>query len=557
ATAAAASSYATTDPRRWRLAVDEGRQTWHYIEDDADLGANWGEDPKPWDLYWQGLPFVRAPKPAAPSTNGAKTLEKATRPLDAAANGYRFFEQLQTPDGHWAGEYGGPMFLIPGLCIANYITGVAWGPGQRVELINYLRARANKVDGGWGIHIEGASTVFGTALNYVALRILGVDPDDPVCVKARATLHKLGGAVAAPAWGKFWLSVLNVYDWRGNNPIPPELWLWVHTRVVYMSMGYLYGIRFQAKIDPLIKALRKELYVQPYATIDWPAQRNNVAKVDLYAPHSKLMDLLNYLLTWYEWLPNSILRKPALDEALRQIRYEDINTNYLCSGPVNKAMNQIVVWLVDGPDSKSFMKHVDRNNDVLWKGPEGLMVNGTNGSQLWDTALAVQAIAESGLAEMPEFRSSLEKAMEFLDYTQIQDSTVIDRNICYRQECKGSWPFSTREQSYTVSDCTAEGLSATLLLQNELSFSRQVRRISDRRLFDAVDVMLSMQNADDGGFSSFELRRGPFWLEWLNPAEVFGRIMVEYSFPECTTSVVLALTRFKHHYPKYRAGEIK
>lgn len=60
--------------------------------------------------------------------------------------------------------------------------------------------------------------------------------------KARLTLHKLGtsilsifdmlieymlqgGAAAVPSWGKFWLSLLNVYDWEGNNPIPPELWL--------------------------------------------------------------------------------------------------------------------------------------------------------------------------------------------------------------------------------------------------------------------------------------------------------------------------------------------
>ena len=41
-------------------------------------------------------------------------------------------------------------------------------------------------------HVEGHSTVFGTALNYVALRILGVDKDHPVCIKARGTLHKLG-----------------------------------------------------------------------------------------------------------------------------------------------------------------------------------------------------------------------------------------------------------------------------------------------------------------------------------------------------------------------------
>jgi lanosterol synthase len=66
--------------------------------------------------------------------------------------------------------------------------------------------------------------VFGTALNYVALRLMGVPKDDPVCVKARKTLHALGGATGIPAWGKFWLSVLNVYSWDGANPIPPELW---------------------------------------------------------------------------------------------------------------------------------------------------------------------------------------------------------------------------------------------------------------------------------------------------------------------------------------------
>src|ERR1700761_8722351 len=41
-------------------------------------------------------------------------------------------------------------------------------------------------------HIEGHSTVLGTALNYVALRLLGVPAEHPVIVRARATLHKLG-----------------------------------------------------------------------------------------------------------------------------------------------------------------------------------------------------------------------------------------------------------------------------------------------------------------------------------------------------------------------------
>lgn len=33
----------------------------------------------------------------------------------------------------------------------------------------------------------------GTALNYAALRLLGAPAEHPVVVRARATLHKLGG----------------------------------------------------------------------------------------------------------------------------------------------------------------------------------------------------------------------------------------------------------------------------------------------------------------------------------------------------------------------------
>ena len=74
-------------------------------------------------------------------------------------------------------------------------------------------------------HTVGKSTVFGTALNYVTLRLLGVDRDDPDMTRARALLHRLGGAAAIPSWGKFWLAVLGVYEWDGLNSLLPELWL--------------------------------------------------------------------------------------------------------------------------------------------------------------------------------------------------------------------------------------------------------------------------------------------------------------------------------------------
>jgi lanosterol synthase len=68
----------------------------------------------------------------------------------------------------------------------------------------------------------------------------------------------------------------------------------------------------------------------------------------------------------YEKVPNSLIRQKALQEVLRLIRAEDENTKYLDLGPVNKAVNMLVTWVVDGPESDSFKKHLERIPDFMW-----------------------------------------------------------------------------------------------------------------------------------------------------------------------------------------------
>lgn len=116
------------------------------------------------------------------------------------------------------------MFLLPGLVIAWYVTETPIPEPVSIEIRNYLFARQHPEDGGWGLHIEGESTVFGTAMSYVVQRLLGASEEDKRMVKARNTLHKLGGANSGPHWAKFWLSVLGVMEWSAVNPVPPELW---------------------------------------------------------------------------------------------------------------------------------------------------------------------------------------------------------------------------------------------------------------------------------------------------------------------------------------------
>lgn len=80
-----------------------------------------------------------------------------------------FYECLQQQNGEWPGDYGGPMFLFPGLVIALYTMGKldeALGPEHQREALRYLRNHQN-TDGGFGLHIEGPSTMFGTSLKCV------------------------------------------------------------------------------------------------------------------------------------------------------------------------------------------------------------------------------------------------------------------------------------------------------------------------------------------------------------------------------------------------------
>jgi cycloartenol synthase len=64
-------------------------------------------------------------------------------------------------------------------------------------------------DGGWGLHIEGPSTMFGSVLCYVTLRLLGEGPNDGEgeMEKARDWILQHGGATYITSWGKMWLSV--------------------------------------------------------------------------------------------------------------------------------------------------------------------------------------------------------------------------------------------------------------------------------------------------------------------------------------------------------------
>ncbi|KAG5564875.1 hypothetical protein RHGRI_000915 [Rhododendron griersonianum] len=147
-------------------------------------------------------------------------------------------------------------------------------------------------------------------------------------------------------------------------------------------------------------------------------------------------------------------------------------------------LNMLCCWVED-PNSEAFKLHIPRLYDYLWLAEDGMKM-------------------------------------------QVLDDCPGNLKFWYRHISKGAWPFSTADHGWSISDCTAEGLKAALLL-SKLPPAIVGEPLDAKRLYDAVNVTLSLQNSG-GGFATYELTRSYRWWELFNPAETFGDIVIDYPY---------------------------
>ena len=350
--------------------------------------------------------------------------------------------------------------------------------------------------------------------------------------------------------------MLGVYGYEGVNPIPPEMFLlprWLpfhpyhyycHTRLIYAAMSYLYGARCHADLGPIVGELRKELYAEPYNTIDFRAHRHHLAPTDLYVRPSAWLRMTANVLHLYERIRISALRRRALNRCMRLIIAEQHSTQFQALSPVNGLLNCVALWTADH-NHPDFAPSLDGMGKWKWEDEaEGIRFVGAR-SNTWDTAFAMQALLESP-AIARSSADELRRAYRFLRDVQMT-AEIPDYRQQWRDHALGGWCFSNGEHRWPVSDCTAEALTAVLKM-HQLGDVAQPERISDERIRLAIEFILSRQNAD-GGFGTYERRRGSSWLETVNPSEMFGQCMTELSYLECTASSLGALAHAREAYP--------
>jgi squalene/oxidosqualene cyclase-like protein len=465
---------------------------------------------------------------------------------------------LQKADGGWEGEMVWNTMILSQYVIVMKAVGRSLDEKTRDKMIRHYRVTRTK-EGGWGMHGESPPYVFFTSLAYVALRLLGLPPEDPLCAEARTWLrNQPGGVLYNPTWGKFWLALCGLYEYEGVNPFPPEIFLlpeWIpvaprnfycHTRYIYLGIAYLYGRRFRLELGPIVEDLRRELYPGPYSEIDFSQYRHFIAKSDLHvAPSAGLRAAYDLLYGYEKKYARSLkwLREAALGYCFDRIRYEQRASRYQGLSPVNGLLNCLALY-AHSPHHPDLGPSLHGIESWKWEDEaEGIRYCGAH-SNSWDTAFAMQALCEytasktTDPAAQRHATASLALAHRHLLSLQLQEE-LPHREVEGRQAIRGGWCFSDGQHRWPVSDCTAESLVA-LFRAESLCGPAIEQPISRQRIEEAVRFLLDRQNAD-GGFGTYERRRGSTLLEHINPSEMYGNCMTERSYLECTASSLRGL----------------
>lgn len=538
----------------WNLLSEEGRQRWIFDKNKAlDVLKTSDEQVLLDELDKQFIYYKFSNPNTSDKVLHSKKItfnnkHKSESASESYEQGLAYFSELQQKDGNWAGDYGGPNFLLPGLVFVLYACQEMPTPEKQVLMRRYILNHQND-DGGWGLHIEDTSTMFGTVLNAVSLVLLGCSVDDERISKAFSWIHQHGGAHTIPPWGKMYLAILGLYKWDGLDAMLPEMWLlpkklpiypgnyWNHARMVYLPMSYLSGVRFVAKEDSVLQKIQHALYPKGMDDVQWKKARRACCMKDDYYPETKIYKFIAPILNTYNRFPLTFIRKKALKNCERRMHMEDKHTNYINLGPVNKVLNLLCVYISEGK-SENFYKHVNRIDDYLWLSEDGMKMNGYNGSQFWDTIFMSHLLLEKNEFSKKELKI-LAGVEAFLSFSLVRENEEefkkFDRSIS-----KGGWPFSTSAHGWPITDCTSEGIKAVLYLNKKVGL-KDVNLIS--ALKDSVELILQYQNKD-GGWASYEKTRAPKWLEKLNPSRIFGEIMIDYSYTECTSACLQAIHAF-------------
>jgi squalene-hopene/tetraprenyl-beta-curcumene cyclase len=352
---------------------------------------------------------------------------------------------LQHPEGWWKGELETNVTIDAEDLLLREFLGVRDRASTK-RAADWIRSR-QRSDGSWSNFSGGPGDLSTTIEAYVALRLDGDPPDDEHMRAASAFARGAGGLERARVFTHIWLAVFGAWPWERVPALPPEMVLlpswaplnpydfacWARQTIVALSIVVAH--RPRRELPFTLKELRGP---DPWAL---PPAKSSGARA---------LIALDRVLHLYERRPLGHLRTLALSRAEQWIvARQEADGSW---GGIQPPWVYSLIAL--------HLQGYGLDHPVMRRGLKGLegftIEDGTRRleacqSPVWDTALALVALADAGVAADDP---ALLRAADWL-----LDQQVLARGdwAVRRPELEpGGWAFEFANANYPDVDDTAE-----------------------------------------------------------------------------------------------------
>ncbi|MHB8378546.1 MAG: squalene--hopene cyclase [Acidimicrobiales bacterium] len=431
--------------------------------------------------------------PPAPPSDVRETLRRAVDQLIS----------LQDPDGWWKGELETNVSIDAEDLLLREFLGVRT-KAQTVATARWIRSRQRE-DGTWANYHGGPADLSTTIEAYVALRLAGDAPEDEHLRRAANFIRTSGGIENSRVFTRIWLALFGLWPWTQIPVLPPEL-------MFLPRFAPLNIYDFACWARQTVVALTVVSAHRPVQSLGFDTDElrsGGIAETrDSLRRWSGRFQALDRILHQYERHPIRPLRKVALRQSERWIlKRQEADGSW--GGIQPPWVYSLIALKLQGYD----IDHPVMRAGLI--GLDGFTIEDEAGrrieacqSPVWDTALAVSALADAGLS--PEDPTLLTAARYLLGE---EITSRGDWSIRRPKLPPSGWAFEFENDTYPDVDDTAEVVLA-LGRTNEPAHGATAR---------AVAWIEGMQ-CDDGGWAAFDVDNVQALMREL-PFSDFGELI--------------------------------
>jgi squalene-hopene/tetraprenyl-beta-curcumene cyclase len=428
-------------------------------------------------------------------------LEQVSKAIGRAQE---FLFSQQHPDGYWCGELEADSTLESDYIMVH--TLLATGDERKMHGALAEILRTQNEDGGWSIYSGGPSNISASVKAYFAFKLMGWSKDHPVLVKAREWILNHGGVTECNTFTKLYLCFFGQYEYDAVPAIPPEIvlfpkWFYFNiyeisswSRAILVPLSIAYAKKPFKKLAP--EHCLDEIFVggKPNAKLRLPWDRKKIVG---WRNFFLLVDRMLHLAERVHIRP---LRQIALKKAEKWILERMEMSDGL--GAIYPAMLNAVLALrclgysADDPQTIRAMDEFEKLSLEEAGVPdysEPTFRMQPCMSPVWDTAYALYALGESGIARTDP---RLLRAADWMLSKEVRHYG--DWAVKVRNAQPGGWYFEFNNEFYPDTDDSAQVLLALNKVDN-VARERYQHEVCQR----AIAWIFAMQ-CRSGGWASFD-----------------------------------------------------